>query len=220
MTFRVFIFLVCITTVGWTQDRRVEYGVQYYANYSTAHPDDLSIYSDYFRGAETFVYSNSFGVQVDWNFSEKWFLSSGVLYSRVGEKTKVIEAEPVIAYLYDEQFTFEMEYLEWAINFNRQFKKYWFVEFGLSALKTIRATVERYQFGTGLWSATSDEETLNYIPNANLGFGFKYSFNPITFKVLPYAQLQLYNGHDPYVFGRSFPYMQYISMGIKTSLLF
>ncbi|MBK9590468.1 MAG: hypothetical protein IPO32_02850 [Crocinitomicaceae bacterium] len=194
--------------------------MQYYAKYSTAHPDDFSVYSDYLRGAETFVYSQSFGAQVDWNFSEKWMLSGAILYNSVGEKTKVIEAEPVIAYMFDEQFIFEMQYLECAINMNRKLGKYFIVEFGLSPSKTIRAKVERYQVATNFWSATLDKESLKYMLFGNLGFGFNYSFTPLTLKILPYAQLQLYNGHDPYVFGRIFPYMQYLSVGVKTSVLF
>lgn len=147
-------------------------------------------------------------------------LSGAILYNSVGEKTKVIEAEPVIAYMYDEQFIFEMQYLECAINVNRKLGKYFIVEFGLSPSKTIRAKVERYQVATNFWSATLDKESLKYMLFGNLGFGFNYSFTPLTLKILPYAQLQLYNGHDPYVFGRIFPYMQYLSAGVKTCVLF
>lgn len=216
----VVVVLIFVSFGCFAQERKLNYGVHYYGNLSSAHPDDLNVYSDYFRGFETFVYSHSFGIDLDWNYSEKWLMSVSASYGRVGEKTKIIDAQPEITYMYDEQFIFEFQYFEFAINLNRKFGKYLFAEFGLSPVKTIRSKVELYQPLTNSWSAMQDKDIFEFNFFGNLGFGFNYSFKPFKLKILPYTQLQLLNVHDPYIFGRHFPYMQYLSIGIKTSVLF
>jgi len=132
--------LICLPSIiAFSQEKKMQYGLQLFPNFSTGIPEKNGVEAEYYQGTETFVFSYSAGIELNWNFTEKWTLNTGILYKEVGEKSKLIPADLYRGFLYPHQHRFKIYSLELPINFDRTIGKNFLVELGISTTLTILA---------------------------------------------------------------------------------
>lgn len=210
-----FLALVTLVTILATgQDRKLNIGVQAFPNFSTATPSAETASTEYYKGPETFTFSYSTGLQLDWNFADKWTLSGGLLYKVVGEKGKTIPPDPNRGFLYPMQYGFKFSYIELQINFLRKIRENWIVELGCSPAYLLSAKfgISRDQYFMVLGEAYRNSFALN----ANLGLGFRTKISGANLKILPYAQLDLFESIHEFFPSHGFPSMRFIALGLRT----
>lgn len=209
------ILLFFLTSIfSLSQEKKLQYGIQLFPNFSTGIPEKAGVNSEYYQGIETFVFSYSGGFQLDWNFAEKWTLSTGILFNQVGEKGKVIPADPYRGFLYPHQHRFKICSIELPININRTFGKHFLIEFGVSPAITILA---KYGDDRFFYPGQMNKLYRNSVGIfTNLGVGYKTTVAKSDLKIMPYAQIGLLNGiYEFYVW----PDMRFFSAGIKVSFV-
>ena len=208
------LLLFLSSIISFSQEKKLQYGIQLFPNFSTGIPEKDGPNSEYYHGAETFVFAYSAGFELDWNFAEKWTLSTGILYKEVGERGKVIPADLHRGFLYPHQHRFKICSIELPLNINRTIGKHILIELGVSSAITLLAKSGSDRFYEGQMNKLYRNSFGVY---TNFGLGFKTIFAKYQLKIMSYAQMGILNGI--YDFYYLWPNMRFFSGGIKVAFL-
>ena len=196
------------------QERKMRFGLQAFPNFSTGIPKSGTLTTDYYKGIETFTFTYSAGIQLDWEFAEKWTSSNGILYKTVGEKGKTIPADPLRGFLYPMEYGFSFRYVELQLNFLRKISESLFLEFGLSPSYLL---VSKFGTDRGNYFMELNKNLRSpFALNCNLGFGYNAKVGKVNLRISPYGQFDLLNSIHEFIPSHGFPSMHFIALGIRT----
>jgi len=214
------IFLVIISICTNAQEKKVRVGLQLFPNISTGIPLKGSYNYDYYKGIETFVFSYSAGLQIDWTVSKKWKFSTGLLINKTGDRSKIFPPDVYRGFFSPRRYTFRLFYLEVPLMLDLKIKDHLHVQLGVSPMLNFigqrRTNFEGSSGGFG--SIKSDTDFFGL--NANLGFAFQVEVGKKDLYISPYLQYSILNCIDQIPFLDYSPARKYIASGLKLTFMF
>jgi len=224
----IVLFQLLIATVCCAQSRNWHFGIQLYPNIIDGIPISGVIGANYYQGAKTISFSYSGGAKINYSFNEKFELSTGVLFQKIGDKSQIYEADTIKGFANARYYKTQFIHLEIPINLEYNFSDKFYIVFGLSFTQKIKDNIEEFTDYGNSEFVLSKKEIFDgsLIAKKNLllnfGIGYKKTIGDNIFFVSTYFQYHLLADLKDFE-GLSLHGMvgrRYLSFGINVGFLF
>jgi len=160
-------------------------------------------------------------LQIDLNLNQSWSLSSGLLFCKTGDKSKIFPPDVYRGFFFSRQYITKIYYAEIPILISRNIGEHWSVELGVSALLNIAAKRFMKENDNEKINLNFGEDDINLFGMyTNFGIGYRKNIGSHLLKITPYFQFNLFDGIKSVQFIDYFPERKNLSVGLKCSFIF